>query len=267
MRLALRLVEAGLAVTLLEADAHDARRRRDLLDRVGAGRIAVAVGDGAGLAADLWIGPGAPRAPGVLHLRLGAGPLGHGQAVIDVSAPDLRVIEILAGSDPRAAALARLLGAQPVTLPALLTPRLLARLEDAVESLVLDGAAPCEVDAVAEAAGFSPGPCAAQDQRGLARRPRALPLVARMIAEGRLGRAAGVGWYRYPGGGGRVIDPLIEDMAREEAHFAGHPVRSLNAAEIVSRLRAALTEAGAGTDPAALAQIAAAHGLPIGAPA
>lgn len=267
MLLALRLQAAGLAVTLLEADAHDAKRRRALLDRAGAGGIAVATGDGAGLLADLWIGPTARALAGALQVRLGAGPLGFGHAVIDASAPDLALIEVLAGSDPRAETLARLLGADSVTLPALLTPRLLARLEDAVESLVLDGAAPCEVDAAAEAAGFSPGPCAAQDQRGLARRPRALPLVSRMIAEGRLGRAAGVGWYRYPGGGGRVIDPLIEDMAREEAHFARHPVRAIDAAEILIRLRAALTEAGAGTDPATLARIAAANGLPIGAPA
>ena len=43
----------------------------------------------------------------------------------------------------------------------------------------------------------------------------------RMVAEGRLGKKTGVGWYRYPGGGGKVVDPLIEDLVREEAHFAG----------------------------------------------
>ena len=30
-----------------------------------------------------------------------------------------------------------------------------------------------------------------------------------------------MGWYRYPGGGGAVIDPLIEDLIVEEARFAG----------------------------------------------
>ena len=41
-----------------------------------------------------------------------------------------------------------------------------------------------------------------------------------MVDEGRLGKKVGVGWYRYPGGKGRVDDPLIEDLIREEAHFA-----------------------------------------------
>ncbi|MEM9637004.1 MAG: enoyl-CoA hydratase, partial [Pseudomonadota bacterium] len=47
------------------------------------------------------------------------------------------------------------------------------------------------------------------------------PILPRMVGEGRLGRKLSVGWYRYPGGGGLVIDPLVEDLLREEAWFLG----------------------------------------------
>lgn len=103
-----------------------------------------------------------------------------------------------------------------------------------VEELMLSGAAPVQIDEAAGVAGLRPGPLLMQDARGVDRMlaarsayetlaalvPR-LPLVPRAVAEGRLGRSAGVGWYRYPGGGGPVEDPLVEDMAAEEARFAG----------------------------------------------
>ncbi|MFK5997198.1 MAG: 3-hydroxyacyl-CoA dehydrogenase family protein [Rhodobacterales bacterium] len=49
---------------------------------------------------------------------------------------------------------------------------------------------------------------------------RYIPIADRMVEEGRLGKKSGVGWYRYPGGGGAVIDPLLEDMIIEESYFA-----------------------------------------------
>ncbi len=84
---------------------------------------------------------------------------------------------------------------------------------------------PWELDEALVAAGFAMGPCEAQDLVGLdkvlSRAPdRPGPVLRRMVAEGRMGKGGGVGFYRYPGGGGAVIDPLIEDLILEEAWFA-----------------------------------------------
>lgn len=239
LALALRLAEAGLAVTLIEADAHDARRRRDLLARAGAQgcRVRVAPSPGAALVFDR---SGATP----LHIHLDAGPVGNGHAVIALAAPDLSLIEVLDGSDPRAFDLVRRLGGVPLLTRDFVAPRVLRALAEAAESLVFDGSTPWEVDEAAVSAGFALGPCAGQDLRGLS--PGPLPVVARMVAEGRLGVTSGVGWYRYPGGGGRVIDPLIEDLAREEAHFARHPLRRIGPDEITGRLLAVI----GGADPA-----------------
>ena len=256
LALARRMRGRGMEVCVVEADGHDAARMRDLLARAGLDvaviteRLpgAVQVRD-----AGAVVLPAAP-----LVVQLAGGVPGPGRAVVDLSAPDLALAEVLEGSDPAALDLLAALGIPTLLVPAFLAPPLLAQIEDAVEALVFDGSTPWEVDAVAEALGFTPGPCAAMDQRGLTRRARALPLVNRMVDEGRHGRAAGVGWYRYPGGGGRVIDPLIEDMAREEAHFAGHRPCPVPDADIRARLLAAL-----GDPPALLAR---ALGLPLEAP-
>ena len=162
--------------------------------------------------------------------------------LIDTAAPPphIDLVEIIAASATTEAALTRVeglarhLGALPLRTSAFLGGSLLAGFEDCAEDLVFRGSTPWEVDAAVEAFGFDLGPCAAQDLRGLdiayARHRRedaskarrfATPVLDRMVPEGRLGRKGGVGWYRYPGGGGRVIDPLIEDLAREEAYFAG----------------------------------------------
>jgi len=286
LTLALALGDCGHQVTLILDDAHDLARTADLLARAGrTGAVGLAVGAGAAAGAHLVIETegrvqvlDAVARPGVLAVGLDAGlPPGPGRAVIAIAAPppDLGVIEILAGSDPGAAALVRRLGATPVTVPRFIAPGLLAAVEDAAEALIFEGSTPWEVDAAAEALGFAPGPCAAQDRRGLdqahtrhRRDGHPLPVLARMVAEGRLGRKAGVGWYRYPGGGGHVIDPLIEDLAREEAHFAGLTPRAVTDAEIRERLRAALGQAAraTGAEPAALALVAkAALGLTPGA--
>jgi len=277
--LAVALIETGAAVTLIEQDDFDVRRARDMLARSGRGAgIAVSTdpdtATGAGLVVDASGGSAAQRvsllhrlaerAPGALLVSLGAGvPLGalrdglnRPVALIDTDAPPpaIGLVEIIQGSDRRAAALALRLGAVPVTLPTFAGARLIAALEDEAEALVFQGSTPWEVDAAAEAFGFTPGPCAAQDLRGLDRaRARhhisghLLPLIARMVPEGRLGRKGGVGWYRYPGGGGRVIDPLIEDLAREEAHFAGVTPRAIPDAEITGRLLAALLRSARAT--------------------
>lgn len=271
--LAVALVETGLPVALIEADDWDLKRARDALARSGRGAgLSLTRDPGAAAGADLvaeasggdialrvaLLRQMGARAPGALHLSLGAGVslgalrdgLGGPCALIETDAPPpgIGLMEIVQGSDRRAAGLAWRLGALPMILPSFVGPRLIAAIEDEAESLIFQGATPWEVDAAAEGFGFTLGPCAAQDQRGLDRalaRHRAqgfhpVPLIARMVPEGRLGRKGGVGWYRYPGGGGRVIDPLIEDLAREEAHFAGLPPRAIGEGEIVERLLAAL---------------------------
>ncbi len=96
------------------------------------------------------------------------------------------------------------------------------------------------------------GPFEADDLAGLdlvgpARPLRGAPgkILTRMLAEGRLGKKAGVGWFRYPGGGGAVADPLIEDLLAEEARFARHARRAFEAGEIIARVTAAEAVAAA----------------------
>ncbi len=130
---------------------------------------------------------------------------------------------------------------------------LLDRLAALADHLLLQGAVPWEVDEAMETFGFETGVFAAQDIAGLdlayARRRKsdAAPLLVtdRMVHEGRLGRGAGVGWYRYPGGGGAVIDPLMEDMAVEEARFASITQRSIPDKETMERLLLGLACCGA----------------------
>lgn len=121
----------------------------------------------------------------------------------------------------------------------------------AADQLMLHHVAPWELDEALTDWGYRIGPCEAQDLVGLdvvlARR-RAMPdgkdaILGRMVAEGRLGKKGGWGYYRYPGGGGAVIDPLLEDLIREEAWFAGIERVDLSAVQIVARMNRALSAA------------------------
>ncbi|WP_373049847.1 3-hydroxyacyl-CoA dehydrogenase [Thalassovita aquimarina] len=132
--------------------------------------------------------------------------------------------------------------------------RLTARCLEVADMLLMDGTNPWELDEAMEAFGFAMGPYEAQDQVGLdiayAERRRAdahrdparryIPISDRMVQEGRLGRKVGVGWYRYPGGGGKVIDPLLEDLVLEEAYFAKVARRAFSDDEIRERLLLAM---------------------------
>jgi len=279
---AVALARAGAMVTMIAEDAFDAQRLRDILTRANAltgisitTDAAQATGAGvligsAGLIADL----AAIAAPDAVLIGLDdrtAQPAeaAQGEArLVRISAvsppPDLGLVEILRGPQTRPEALARAqtllqqLGGHPLPVPFFIGPRLIARIEDTAEALVFDGSTPWEVDDALTAAGFAQGPCAAQDVRGLdlayarhrsedaeGTRRQPLPVLDRMVPEGRLGRQAGVGWYRYPGGGGRVIDPLVEDLAREEAHFAGHRPRDIPPPEIVTRCILSLVDEAA----------------------
>lgn len=137
--------------------------------------------------------------------------------------------------------------------------RLRRRCLEAAESVLINGSTPWEIDEAMVAFGFSMGPYEAQDITGLDvgyadRKARAAmadgqrslaPISDRMVEEGRLGRKVGVGWYRYPGGGGAVVDPLIEDLVREEAYFAKVGRRDFSAEEIRARLLYAMIDEAA----------------------
>ncbi|BCH20335.1 3-hydroxyacyl-CoA dehydrogenase [Mesorhizobium sp. L-8-3] len=132
--------------------------------------------------------------------------------------------------------------------------RILARYREAADTLLMDGSTPWDIDEAMVDFGYRMGPYEAQDLSGLDiahanrrrqdatrdRNRRYIPIADRMVAEGRLGRKAAVGWYRYPGGGGKVIDPLVEDLVREEAYFAKVTRRTFTADDIRHRLLLAM---------------------------
>ncbi len=132
--------------------------------------------------------------------------------------------------------------------------RLLARYAEAAETVLMDGSTPWEVDEAMVAFGFAMGPFEAEDITGLdlahaerrrqdaTRDPnrRYIPIADRMVDLGKLGRKTGAGWYRYPGGGGKVDDPIVADLALEEARYAGVERCDYTAVEIRHRLLLAL---------------------------
>jgi 3-hydroxyacyl-CoA dehydrogenase len=112
------------------------------------------------------------------------------------------------------------------------------------EDLMYHHTNPWELDEALFAQGYGMGPCEAQDLLGLekvlARRPdRPVPILPRMVAEGRMGKGGGVGYYRYPGGGGAVIDPLVEDLILEEAWFGKIKRSEMSDSALVERMHAA----------------------------
>ncbi len=128
--------------------------------------------------------------------------------------------------------------------------RILARYREAADAVFMDGSTPWEVDEAMVEFGYAMGPYEAQDLSGLdiahanrrrqdaTRDPnrRYVPIADRMVQLGKLGRKAGAGWYRYPGGGGKVEDPIVADLAIEEAHLAGITRTDYPAEEIRERL-------------------------------
>lgn len=113
------------------------------------------------------------------------------------------------------------------------------------EQLMFHHTNPWELDEALCAWGYGMGPCEAQDLIGLekvlARQPmRPVPILPRMVAEGRMGKGGGVGFYRYPGGGGAVIDPLIEDLILEEAWFGKVQRLELSEDVLVRRMNTVL---------------------------
>lgn len=128
--------------------------------------------------------------------------------------------------------------------------RILARYREAADTVFMDGSTPWEVDEAMVEFGYAMGPYEAQDMSGLdiahanrrrqdaTRDPnrRYIPIADRLVELGKLGKKTGAGWYRYPGGGGKVEDPIVADLAIEESHFAGRTRTDYGPDEIRRRL-------------------------------
>lgn len=130
----------------------------------------------------------------------------------------------------------------------LLAEQLRGPFRDAAEAVFYHGSTPWEVDEALVDFGFVKGPFEAEDDIGLDRAwahqqandAQRLPILPRMMELGKLGRKSGAGWYRYPGGGGKVDDPIVADLALEEAHFHRVTRSDFTADEICSRMLSAL---------------------------
>ncbi|MEM8750552.1 MAG: 3-hydroxyacyl-CoA dehydrogenase family protein [Pseudomonadota bacterium] len=132
--------------------------------------------------------------------------------------------------------------------------RINTRFYEIADTILLDGSNPWEVDEAMVAFGCPMGPYETQDLVGLDRaynwrkqeaakhdpKRRYVLIADRMVEEGRLGKKVGVGWYRYPGGNGKVEDPIVEDLIIEEAYFAKVERRTFSENEIQTRLFTAL---------------------------
>ncbi len=171
----------------------------------------------------------------------------------------MKLLEIVRGdaTSPKALAtgfqLARMLRKTPVVsgvCDGFIGNRILARYREAADTILMDASTPWEIDDAMVAFGYAMGPYEAQDLSGLdiahanrrrqdaTRDPnrRYCPIADRMVELGKLGRKTGAGWYRYPGGGGKVEDPIVADLALEEAHLAGVTRVDMTADQISERL-------------------------------
>ena len=132
--------------------------------------------------------------------------------------------------------------------------RILSRYREEADIIMLEASNPWEVDEAMVAFGYAMGPYETQDLSGLdiayanrrrqdeTRDPerRYVTIQDRMYELGKLGRKAGAGWYRYPGGGGKVEDPIVADLVIEEARFAGVERTEMNEDQIRERLLLAM---------------------------
>jgi 3-hydroxyacyl-CoA dehydrogenase len=273
------LSKASLTVSVIEPDPDDAARVGAVLGR-RLPDLELRVDSAVPTHCDVFVSRDAGQAPqGALVVVLD-GPqalagLADPACAVAMDLLDPRLVEISSGN---ACADARQMAVEFVK--SLDVPFMQSRgdafastvLQDAalalVDRILLVGVTPWELDEALEHAGFAQGLLKAQDHIGLdvafARRRAAgtdLLVADRMVREGRLGRSIGVGWYRYPGGGGAVIDPLMEDMIVEEARFAQidqMPLTAAGAADalIVGVMNAASGMLQSGVTPQELDQLA-----------
>jgi 3-hydroxyacyl-CoA dehydrogenase len=129
--------------------------------------------------------------------------------------------------------------------------------------LLEEGASVPQIDKVLTDFGLPVGPYGMQDIAGIdvgARIRQYLKSIGKSRAEGpqsaipdrlfemgRYGQKTGAGWYKYdaPGSRNRTPDPLIDQMADEEAKKRGITRRPVSDEEIVARITTALANEGA----------------------
>ncbi len=192
----------------------------------------------------------------------------------------MRLLEIVKGAQTSDHALAtgyalgKLLKKVPVlagVCDGFIGNRIYSRYREAADTVFMDGSTPWEVDEAMENFGYAMGPYEVADLSGLdigyaARRRqdatrdpnrRYIPIADRMVELGKLGKKVGAGWYRYPGGGGKVEDPIVADLALEEAHFAGIERTEYDEAQIIERLTLAMINEAADVLAEGIAQSAA----------
>lgn len=246
----------GVRVVYLEPDATAVERVTHHLGRLGAGAVQIIAPGQALPPVDLVvIGAEYPQGihgePLVVSTRAVTPDCAHPMAQLAFAGPaHLRaLVEVVAHdlspqNSDKLFELLHYVGKTPLCVPYILTIPLLDHMLICLDDLLLRGALHVDLDAALCAAGADLGLCAAQDLIGLDRAygrrrvsggPRLLA-QDRMVEEGRLGVQSSVGWYRYPGGGGAVEDPLIEDLIAEEAHFAGIPQQDITGAAALDQL-------------------------------
>ena len=129
--------------------------------------------------------------------------------------------------------------------------------------LLEEGASVEQIDRVLTEFGLPVGPFGMQDIAGIdvgARIRQYLKSIGKSRAEGpqsaipdrlfemgRYGQKTGAGWYKYdaPGSRNRETDPLIEQLANEEAKKRGISRRPISDEEIIARITTALANEGA----------------------
>ncbi|GGF02383.1 3-hydroxyacyl-CoA dehydrogenase [Aliidongia dinghuensis] len=122
--------------------------------------------------------------------------------------------------------------------------RMLHRRASQVESLLLEGASPAELDQALLDFGFPMGPCAMADlagidvgwriRQGLGIRDE---VSDRLYEAGRLGQKTGAGFFRYePGNRAPIPDPAVDAIIAAAAAAKGIDRRSIPQDEILARL-------------------------------
>jgi 3-hydroxyacyl-CoA dehydrogenase len=129
--------------------------------------------------------------------------------------------------------------------------------------LLEEGASVEQIDRVLTEFGLPVGPYGMQDIAGIdvgARIRQYLASIGKSRAEGpqsaipdrlfemgRYGQKTGAGWYKYdaPGSRNRTTDPLIEQLANEEARKRGITRRPISDEEVLARITTALANEGA----------------------
>ncbi len=174
----------------------------------------------------------------------------------------MRLLEIVRGrhSAPQviatALALAQRLGKVPVVVGVcygFVGNRMLMRRAAEAERLLLEGAAPQEVEAALTAFGLPMGPFAMMDLAGLdvgqlIRKSRGEHAIIEdaLCAAGRFGQKTGKGYFRYePGSRTPLPDPEVERLIRAAAARLGIERRAIAAEEIVERTVLPMVNEGA----------------------